>query len=89
MINEKWLGEKLIDKGGTVMRNNDKDDLYDIFRHISMMEVLFFLPIGFLFVYLPVTNFLSIFINLMIVILCVIGFATFYHVVKGWISPKN
>ncbi|WP_271341277.1 DUF6007 family protein [Bacillus changyiensis] len=71
------------------MSNKHKADLYNIFKHVSMMEIILFLPIGFLFVYLPVTNFFSMIINLMIVILCVIGLVTIYHIVKGRISRKN
>ncbi|MDA1476407.1 DUF6007 family protein [Bacillus changyiensis] len=71
------------------MSNKHKDDLYDIFKHVSMMDIILFVPIGFLFVYLSVTNFMSIIRNLMIVILCGIGFAAIYHVVKELIFQKN
>ncbi|OJT66765.1 DUF6007 family protein [Bacillus licheniformis] len=69
--------------------NKQKDGLYEVFKHMSIMELVFFIPVSFLFFYLPVNNIMSIILNLFIVILTGIGLATVYNFVRKQISQKK
>ncbi|MGE6632051.1 DUF6007 family protein [Bacillus sp. NPDC077027] len=55
-----------------------KDELYEIFKHISILEVVFFIPASLLFLYLPVNSFISIILNVIIVMLTGIGASAVY-----------
>ncbi|MCY7718441.1 DUF6007 family protein [Bacillus altitudinis] len=69
--------------------DKQKDDLYEVFKHISILEVLFFIPASLLFFYLPVNNFISIILNVAIVILSGIGTSAVYRYSRKLIKRKK
>lgn len=69
--------------------NKQKDDLYEVFKHISILEVLFFIPASLLFLYLPVNSFISIILNVVIVILSGIGASAVYRYSRKLINRKQ
>lgn len=64
-------------------------DLKSIFNRMGILDLIFLIPMFLLFSYLPSYNFLSILLNVIIVILFTFGLAVAFNIVVNSIKKKD
>ena len=63
-------------------------NLKESISHLGWYDLIFLVPMFFLFAYLPMSNVLSILINVIIVIFFSIGLATITHIIIDSVRKK-
>lgn len=65
------------------------DSFYRMFKDITILELISFIPLLLLFAYLPKSNIFNIFINVIIIILCCFGISFLFYIFKNQKSDKE
>lgn len=67
---------------GVVEMNKDKD-IKESLNSATLLDAIFFIPLCFLFYYLPSDHWWQILLNLVIIILCTIGITRIFYWFKN------
>ncbi|MCD8882359.1 DUF6007 family protein [Mammaliicoccus sciuri] len=64
------------------------NNLKEIFKDITILEIICFIPFMFLFSYLPNSNMICIIVNIVIVIFCCLGASHLFYLSKDYRRNK-
>ncbi|GAQ17603.1 membrane protein [Oceanobacillus picturae] len=64
-------------------------NLTDVFNRMGLLDLIFLIPMFMLFSYLPSYNFVSILLNIIIVIFFTFGLAMAFHIIVDLIKKRN
>ncbi|MCJ1783517.1 DUF6007 family protein [Mammaliicoccus sciuri] len=70
------------------MRWSTLNNLKEIFKDITILEIICFIPFMFLFSYLPNSNMICIIVNIVIVIFCCLGASHLFYLIKDYKKNK-
>ncbi|WP_436864989.1 DUF6007 family protein [Mammaliicoccus sciuri] len=70
------------------MRWSTLNNLKEIFKNITILEIICFIPFMFLFSYLPNSNMICTIVNIVIVIFCCLGASHLFCLINDYIKNK-